>query len=155
MIALIALQLATADIAPPYSYLRYCYETRDAGCVRHLTKKDLAVVNMVVTDAIKTEEHPDALDPWEVFPKSNKGDCDDDAATKRAALLGIGIDPTAMHFETGLANGERHIVLVVTLDGKDWVMDRKTPDRIYPADKRPYKWTPQEREAPSSLNWTG
>lgn len=158
ILAYIVLSIAPAfsqDVAPPYAHLEYCYKARDAGCARTLTPHDLAVINMVVTDAIKTVENLDPLDPWTPFPASHTGDCDDDAATKRGALLGLGFDPKAMHFETGLANGERHIVLVVTIDGKEWVMDRKTPDRVYPANKRPYDWKPQERETAGSLNWTG
>lgn len=149
----VALFFQAALVAPPYPFLEYCARNRDPGCERVITVQDLAVINWVVTDAIKTAENPDPLDPWEAFPASHIGDCDDDAATKRMALVGLGFDPKGMRFETGLANGERHIVLIVTLDGKDWVMDRKTPDRVYSVAKRPYQWTPQEREAQTSLNW--
>ena len=143
--ALIALQLGAVTL--PYSGLQYCYVTRDPGCIREtFTPEDLALINLEVTEAITTVENDDYYDPWTPFPADRRGDCDDDAATKRAALLGQGFDPKAMHFETGYVDGQPHIVLVVTLNGKDWVMDRKTPDRVYVTSKRPYQWQPMARE---------
>lgn len=153
LFAAVAPLAAAQGVAPPYAYLEYCAKNRDPGCVRAISPADLAAINMVVTDAIKTQEDVSVLDAWEAFPPSHAGDCDDDVATKRMALVGLGVDPKAMHFEAGLANGERHIVLVVTLNGKDWVMDRKTPNSVYPASKRPYPWVAQERETQTSVAW--
>lgn len=151
--ALLFLQQA-ATVTLPYPWLEYCYRTRDPGCVvETITPRDLALINQEVTDAIQTDERPDYYDPWTPFPADRKGDCDDDAATKRAALLGLGVDPTAMWFETGRANGERHIVLVVRLDGRDYVLDRKTPDRIYTTAKRPYSWEPLARQTMKQPTW--
>lgn len=152
MLVALAFMQQAMTVHLDYSWLRYCYDTRDPGCVSEtFTPTDLAYVNKVVTDGIETQENPDYYDPWTPFPADRKGDCDDDAATKRAALIGLGFNPRAMHFETGLANGERHIVLVVSLDGKDYVLDRKSPDAIYTTGKRPYRWEPIAREATGVL----
>lgn len=151
LVALVFLQQA-ATVHLDYSFLRYCYETKDPGCIAEtITPYDLAIVNKVVTEAIITDEDDDYYDPWTPFPHDRHGDCDDDAATKRQALIALGFNPKAMHFETGYANGEPHIVLVVTLDGKDYVLDRKSPDRIYPPAKRPYAWKPIAAESNNVL----
>ncbi len=145
---------AQEDVTLPYSWLRYCYETRDPGCIADtITPRDLALLNKEITEGLITVENPDYYDPWIPFPADRRGDCNTDAATKRAALLALGLDPRAMRFETGLAAGERHIVLVVTLEGRDFVLDRKSPDAIYPPTKRPYDWKPIAREGAGVL-WT-
>lgn len=154
MIGALVFMWQAATVTLPYPWLEYCYRTRDPGCiVETITPRDLALVNLEITDAIRTVENPDYYDPWEAFPASRMGDCDDDAATKRAALIALGMDPQAMRFEIGEANGERHIVLIVRLDGKEYVLDRKTPDRIYPPSRRPYDWRPIARQSQLSLIW--
>lgn len=158
IIALILMQQATTVVLP-YPWLEYCYRTRDPGCiVETITPYDLALVNMAVTEAITTKTDGDPLDPWEAFPESREGDCDDDAATKRAALIGLGVDPKSMHFEMGEVtepDGRKvgHLVLVVRLNGRDYILDRKTPDRIYTPEKRPYHWRAIASQSPASLAW--
>ena len=154
MIAALALMWQAATVTLPYPWLEYCHRTRDPGCiVETITPYDLALINLEITEAIETVENPDYYDPWTPFPADRRGDCDDDAATKRAALAALGHDPKAMRFETGEADGQRHIVLVVTLAGKDYVMDRKTPDRVYSPAKRPYTWKPLSMQTPERVTW--
>lgn len=151
---LVALAFMQLTVTLPYPWLEYCWRTRDPGCVvETITPKDLALINLEITDAIVTREDPDYYDPWTPFPADRKGDCNVDAATKRAALLALGVNPKAMRFETGEAEGQRHIVLVVTLAGRDYVMDRKTPDRVYVPGARPYAWKPLARQTQAGPIW--
>lgn len=151
--------LQAASVVLPYPWLEYCYRTRDPGCVlQKITPRDLALVNMAVTEAITTKADGSPMDPWQPFPASREGDCDDDAATKRAALLGLGFDPGAMNFEMGEVtepDGRKvgHIVLVVQLEGRAYVLDRLTPDRIYTPDRRPYSWRAIASQSNTSLTW--
>lgn len=160
MIAAIAFMWQAATVTLPYPWLEYCWRARDPGCVvEAISPRDLALINMAVTEAITTEENPDPLDPWTPFPADRRGDCDDDAATKRAALLALGMDPKAMRFETGRViepDGREvgHIVLVVSLAGRDYVLDRRTPDRVYTPSRRPYAWTATASEPDASPTWT-
>ena len=154
MIGALVFMWQAATVTLPYPWLEYCYRTRDPGCiVEAITPRDLALINLEITDAIRTLENPDYYDPWTPFPADRMGDCDDDAATKRAALIALGMDPQAMRFEIGEANGERHIVLIVRLDGKEYVLDRKTPDRVYTVGKRPYAWAPLATEPVTGVIW--
>ena len=154
MIAALAFMWQAATVTLPYPWLEYCYRTRDPGCaVETITPRDLALLNMEITEAIQTVENPDYYESWTPFPAGRTGDCNTDAATKRGALLALGLDPMAMRFETGEADGERHIVLVVRLDGREYVLDRKTPDRIYAPDKRPYAWKPLATQTPEQVTW--
>ena len=151
IMALIFLQQA-ASVTLPFPYLEYCYRTRDPGCiVKEITPFDLAIINKEITEGIRTREDDDYYDPWTPFPPDRYGDCDDDAASKRGALIALGFDPKAMHFETGYADGEPHIVLVVTLNGKSYVLDRKSPDKIYPPSARPYDWKPMASQTDTVL----
>lgn len=146
-------------VALPYPFLEYCAKTKDPGCiVETLTPKDLAYINKLVTETIITVANSDPLEPWTPFPPDRKGDCGHQAATERQILLALGVDPKAMRFETGEVtepDGRKvgHIVLLVTLDGKEWVMDRKTPDMLYPPSKRPYEWRPLAKEVRGQLVW--
>lgn len=156
---LAALVFQTAAVWLPYPWLEYCHRTRDAGCiVETITPRDLALINKVVTEAIETREDSSALDAWEAFPADRRGDCDDQVATERAALIALGLDPRTMSNEVGEViepDGRRvnHIVLVVTLDGKRWVMDRKTPDVLYQPGARPYAWRPLARQTQAGPVW--
>lgn len=177
LIAAAALAIALAPssaqdgqaVTLPYPWLQWCYATRDPACIRPaITPTDLALINREVSEAIITREDEDYYDPWTPFPADRHGDCDDDAATKRAALLALGLDPKAMHFETGDVtepDGRKvgHMVLVVRLatveDGKkvsrDYVLDRRTPGSIYPPSKRPYAWRAKASENATSVVWSG
>lgn len=151
ILALIFLQ-QVSSVTLPYPWLEYCAKTRDPGCIAEKIEPfDLAIINKEITEGIITREDDSYYEPWTPFPADRIGDCNTDAATKRAALLALGMDPKAMHFETGYADGQPHIVLVVTLDGKDYVLDRKSPDRIYPPAKRPYAWKPIAAESNNVL----
>lgn len=143
----------------PYSWLQYCAATRDPSCIRALiTPRDLALINREVSEAIITREDQGYYDSWTPFPPDRHGDCDDDAATKRLALVALGLDPKAMHFETGEVtepDGRKvgHIVLVVRLEGRDYVLDRRTPGQIYTPLNRPYAWRPMASEDQASVLW--
>ena len=38
-------------------------------------------------------------------------------------------------------------------EGRDYVLDRRTPDRIYTPAQRPYVWTPKASEVPGAVVW--
>ena len=148
---------AQESVTLPYPWLEYCARTRDPGCiVQTITPFDLAIINREITEGIITREDDGYYDPWVPFPPDRMGDCDDRAASTRQALLALGVDPKALRFETGLVkepDGRTlgHIVVVVTLDGREWVLDSKTPDKVYPPSKRPYAWKPMAAESPNIL----
>lgn len=149
----------------PYSYLEWCNSAPLGACFRTkpITLKELALLNLEITEAIQTVENEDYYDQWKAFPRDAAGritgDCDDDVATKRQALMLLGIPPTDMWFETGMVTEPdgrklRHIVLNVRVGDKVYVMDRKTPNMLYTPDKRPYTWEPIAREDRSQVTWT-
>jgi predicted transglutaminase-like cysteine proteinase len=153
------LLMSQLAVTLPYPGLEYCYRTRDPGCiVETITPRDLAYVNKAVVEAIAVRENTDPYEPWEVFPADRKGDCGARAATVRAALLALGFDPKAMRFEVGEVtepNGQTlgHIVLLVDLSGKTYVVDSKTPDMIYTPDKRPYAFRPKATQSSQTVVW--
>lgn len=156
LVALFFLQQA-ATVHLDYSWLQYCAQTKDPGCIaEQITPYDLAIINKEITEGIITREDDSYYDPWVPFPPDRMGDCDDRAASVRQALLALGIAPKDIRFETGLVkepDGRElgHIVVVVRLNGKEWVLDSKTPDKIYTSDKRPYPWTPMASESDNVL----
>jgi predicted transglutaminase-like cysteine proteinase len=156
---LAALIAQAVQITLPYPWLEHCYRSKDPGCVvERLRLEDLIFVNMAVAGAIETAENADPLDPWEAFPASRRGDCDDHVMTVRAALQALGVPASAMRVELGAVIEEGgqetgHVVLVVMLDGKDWVLDRKTPDQAYRPSARPYKWRLKAAQPASGAAW--
>lgn len=145
--------------AMPYSWLRLCATTLNAHCERpEITVQDLADLHRTVSAAIKTVENNDPFDPWTPFPVDEYGDCDDQAATERAALIALGMDPKALTFETGRVtepDGREvgHIVLLVALGGKTYVLDRKMPLGLYEAPRRPYAWRRTATENHAGIVW--
>lgn len=156
---LAALIMQVASVTLPYSWLEYCARSRDPGCVVETIRPlDLAYINKLIAETITTEPNTDPLDPWEAFPASRRGDCDDHTVTARAALIALGVPASSMRIELGEVtepDGRTvgHAVLVVTLDGLEWVMDRRTPDVLYPPTKRPYAWRPLARQSSASVVW--
>jgi predicted transglutaminase-like cysteine proteinase len=144
----------------PYPWLEHCYRAKDPGCVvERLRLEDLIFVNMAVAGALEIEENADPLDPWEAFPPSRRGDCDDHVMTVRAALLALGVNASWMRVELGTVIADDgsesgHAVLVVTLEGKDWVLDLKTPDQAYRPSARPYKWRLKAVQPLSGAAWS-
>jgi predicted transglutaminase-like cysteine proteinase len=155
MILLIA-QLIAGDFVMPYAWLEHCATTPAAQCsVADVTLADVARVNKVVNEGIKPK--PDADERWTVFPADRRGDCDDYAVTKRAALLALGLKPEAMKLELGDefrdGTGRRHLVLHVTVAGRTWVLDNLAPDALYTPEKRPYKWRSLASQTTAGATW--
>lgn len=155
MIWLIA-QLVAGDFVLPYAWLEHCALTQSAQCaVSEVTPADVARVHKVVNEGIAPAKDTD--ERWTVFPANRRGDCDDYAVTKRAALLALGVRPEAMALELGdgFRDGEwrRHLVLHVTVAGRTWILDNLEPDAIYTPEKRPYKWRALASQTQTGATW--
>lgn len=58
-----------------------------------------------------------------------EGDCEDYALGKRAALLAAGADPESLRLALcQVETGECHLVLVVTTDAGEYVLDNRYPE---------------------------
>lgn len=159
--AFLFLQQAST-IVLPYPALENCYRDHSENCrveVAQLEPVQLAYLNKLVTETITTRTDSSPLDPWVSFPADHMGDCDDDVATKRAALTALGFPPEAMTVEVGEVTEPDgrivgHAVLVVELRGQRWRMDRKTPDLLPPADApRLYPWRPIAVQSRDTIEW--
>lgn len=149
--------------ALPLGYLEMCAERRDRSCeVQHMTADDLAAIHVQVTAAIETLEGPDPDEPWRVFPRDAagklRGDCSDQVATERAVLLALGIPAKDLAIETGRvrnADGSEigHVVLIATLEGRRWVLDRRVPAGVYEANRRPKDYRTTAVQEPGVLLW--
>jgi predicted transglutaminase-like cysteine proteinase len=159
-----AAALAMPDATPavvtiPYSWLEYCWRSKDPGCaVTSVSAREVAYVNKLVAHTIVQFGDPTPLDPWVAFPPDRTGDCDDHTVTVRAALMALGVPARAMRIELGRVieqDGRTagHAVLVVTIAGVEWVADRRTPDILYRADDRPYTWTPLATQPRDAVIW--
>lgn len=161
MLSLFMLQAALPAL--PIGFLEMCAERRDRSCaVRTLSADDLAALHVQISSAIETEENADPDEAWRVFPRDEagrlRGDCSDQVATERAVLIELGIPPEDLSIETGRvrqANGSEvgHVVLIVRLDGRRWVLDRRVPSGIYGAEKRPKDYRTTAAQEPGSLLW--
>lgn len=159
--ALIFSQLALPAL--PLPYLEMCADRRDGSCfVRSLTPEELSTLHQVITTSIATADARDADDPWRVFPRDKdgnlRGDCDDQVATERAVLLALGIPAKDLAIETGRvrnADGSEdgHVVLIVTLEGRRWVLDRRVPAGAYEASRRPKDYRTTTVQDPGALLW--
>lgn len=137
---------------PPYSWLEHCNAQGNCGLGKKWQVKDLEWINKSVNGAI-TARNDAGFDVWTAFPADRLGDCDDYAATKRAALLTLGYPAEAMRMASGyLPTGEMHLVLEVDLGGKTYVLDN-TMNRVFRADDRPYFWRPIMTQVPGDVAW--
>jgi len=101
----------------------------------------LARVNRDVNNAIapRTKSYGANIeDRWTISPIS--GDCNDYAVTKRRKLIESGIPASALRLSvTKTAAGEGHLVLVVTTNKADLVLDNLV-DAIKPWQNTNYRW---------------
>lgn len=144
------------DINLPYAWLEFCGKTQSPTCrVQNITTDDLAVINYIINTTISPQDDPLEKDTWQPFPADRIGDCDDYAVSKMQALLALGVPPADMRLAAGkLDNGEKHIVLEVTLSGVVWVLDNRTPDSIYPPEQRPYAWQAIATQTSKAVIWS-
>jgi predicted transglutaminase-like cysteine proteinase len=148
--------------ALPYSFIEACATKPNMRCERPITLQGVIDMHGVITEGIKTRDNPDPYDAWTPFPRDPDGrifgDCDDQAASERAALIAFGMDPSKLAFESGKVkepDGREvgHVVLVVELDGKRYVLDRRYPQGVYPADGKRPNWTTTAMESHSQITW--
>jgi predicted transglutaminase-like cysteine proteinase len=149
-------QLIAGDFVLPYAWLEHCATSPAARCqVEAVTLSDVARVHKVINEGITPT--PDADERWTAFPADRRGDCDDYAVTKRAALLALGMKPEAMKLELGdeFRDGtkRRHLVLHVTVAGRTWILDNLEPDALYTPEKRPYKWRSLASQTQAGATW--
>lgn len=161
MWAALAFQLALGQL--PLPYVAMCAERQYRACaVDVITVDDLAALHRLISEAYAPDDSDAASspdDPWRIFPPDMKMDCDDLVASERAALEAFGLDPRAMSIETGKVTEPDghvlgHVVLIVELDGRRWVLDRKVPQGIYEDGKRPYRWTQSARQSHKGILWS-
>lgn len=77
------------------------------------------------------------------------GDCEDYALEKRRALLDAGLPETALFFAVGVHHRYgRHLVLIVSTDEGDYVLDNMTP-WIVKWHEAPYEWRTRQVSAHS------
>lgn len=150
---------APAEAVVYYSHLENCYRERSDDCrVRSILVEDLQIVNRLVWQNIADKPDPSPADPWIAFPRSRLGDCDDHTVTVRAALRTLGMPDEAMRIHMGYiweADGRMvgHAVLGVMIDGREWILDRRTPDSVYLAEARPYSWRPIASQPDGRVIW--
>lgn len=142
------------DVPIYYAWLEYCGLHRDPGCiVQSFSKVDLAWVNSAINRAI-TPVDDDGHDTWTPFPADRAGDCDDYVVSKRLALQALGLPASSMVVVAGARdNGDRHLVLEVTLNGVTWVLDSLVADEIYRPGKQPYAWHEVSRQPVLGAIW--
>ncbi len=131
------------------SYPHACAATPNAAKTVALESSRLAeleAVNARVNEAIWPAADDYDADVWSIAPEA--GDCDDYAVTKREQLIAMGYPPAALLLTTARTErGERHLVLVVSTDSGDLVLDNRT-DAI--RDWRDVRYTWEARQ--SSIN---
>jgi predicted transglutaminase-like cysteine proteinase len=154
---LLALQLGAAEAASVpvyYAWLEHCGRTQDPGCrVERVTAHDLAWVNAVVNRGMSPRDDP-GPDVWTAFPADRRGDCDDYVLSKRAALLALGLAPSAMTIVAGRDGEIPHLVLEATIEGRTWVLDNKTTDELYAPGAASYAWRETARQPRAGVIWT-
>lgn len=155
LISMIA-QLLTGDFVLPYAWLEHCATQPAARCeVAKVTLMDVARVNKVINEGIAPAKDQD--ERWTVFPADRRGDCDDYAVSKRAALMALGMPADAMRLELGEVYRNNkwtpHLVLVVKVEGHEWVLDNLERDSIYAPDDRPRPWRDFASQPFSNVMW--
>lgn len=142
------------DVPVYYAWLAYCAQLRDPGCiVREIGAEDIAWVNAAINRGM-TPVNDAGPDTWTPFPADRRGDCDDYVVSKRLALFALGFPADAMTIVAGaLDNGDRHLVLEVTLSGATWVLDNLVTDEIYRSGKQPYGWREIARQPVTGAIW--
>lgn len=83
-----------------------------------------------------------------------RGDCEDYALLKRARLIAEGVPARALSI--ALADtpwGARHAVLLVAVDGDEFVLDNLTP-RLLPVGRADLNWRDRQRPG-EMLQWIG
>lgn len=141
-----------ALILLPYGFLELCAADPSRSCaVDKVTLEDVAAINTQVNLSI---DPVIGANPWRPFPQDRRGDCTTYAATKRAALIGLGLPPRDVRFAGGVTeSGESHLVLEVTIDGKAWILDNRVPETIYAPGKAPYPLTLTEYQSFNRAVW--
>ena len=135
----------------PFQHVRFCIKyPRDcqvssgqslAVDLNASTLELLTRVNREVNNAIvprKKSYGANIEDRWTISPTS--GDCNDYAVTKRRKLIESGIPASALRLSvTKTPAGEGHLVLVVTTNKADLVLDNLV-DAIKPWQNTNYQW---------------
>jgi len=160
LLALALMQLVAVQL--PLPYVEHCAWTQDPACkVDRMTVEELAALHRLISEANAPDLRPgvgEPLDPWRVFPADRMMDCDDMVISERMALQAFGVPAGAMSIVAGEVTEPDgatvgHVVLVVEIDGKRWVLDRKVPQSVYSDGKRPYPWRQSATQAHDSILW--
>lgn len=131
--------LSTSHIATveatlaPFAHVRFCLESPQECTIEDAPRlvvvddakmEDLQAINGRINASI-IPENDAGPDVWSLWPQ--RGDCEDYAITKRAALIAAGWPAPALRLAvTRTRSGEGHAVLVVSTTNGDWVLDNRT-----------------------------
>lgn len=152
-----------AFATPPRGFVAFC--DRDPGQCKAmpntatpiaLTAKAWQTLNNVDqrwNAAIKPEEdaaHYGQVDYWTI-PTDGYGDCEDYALAKRQALIADGFSASDLRLALARTpDGMAHIVLTVTTDKGDYVLDNLAAG-IRPWSATGYQWI--ARQSPDDTQW--
>jgi predicted transglutaminase-like cysteine proteinase len=145
----------SVEVPPPMGFVRFC-GAGGIGCNREAAPGAAAApvagdnllrlaerVNRSVNDAMTFRDDP--TDRWERPQAGRKsawlqGDCEDYAIEKRARLISAGFPPDRLFYAVGYRRSVGlHAVLVARIDGRDLVLDNRTP-WVRPYSEAPYTW---------------
>lgn len=107
--------------------------------------KELEEVNSIANANIHYKSDTELynqIEQWEdaLTVGQGEGDCEDYALAKRHMLMRRGWDPDILRLACcWVETGEYHAVLVVHLDGVDWVLDNRFSNVVHWMDTG-YKW---------------
>lgn len=144
----------------PAGFLSFCLRFADQ-CATDKSKPNIVAltpdgwdkiqeVNEAVNRAIVPEDdlaHYGRAEYWTI-PTDGRGDCEDYALTKRAALIAEGFPARALRMAVvKTSQGERHAVLTVATDHGAYVLDNLSR-RVLSWDDTDYQWI--ERQDPNN-----
>ena len=147
------------EVAAPLGYQAMCRRTPDlcstpaeteetaAPLTRRAALSLLSQVNRTVNRTVRPRDDNFVLvgDDWR-RPTDGAGDCEDYALEKREQLRLRGF-PSAQTFLAVVYSREAglHTVLVATVEGRDYVMDNRSP-WVLPWRDAPYEWVKREAQ---------
>lgn len=153
----------SAPAAPPSGFVDYC--ARNASECSEVSEfaaapveldperfEQLAEVHWTATTSIRyvsDQEQYGRKEYWTL--PTDAGDCEDLVLVMRHDLIERGWPRSALRMSMAVTEkGENHLVLVVTTDSGDYVLDNRQ-QRVLPWSDLPYAWV--KRQGPNQRAW--
>lgn len=143
----------------PLAFVRFCMR-RPSECAAHgrgdtakldgASLRELVEVNRDINRSIRPARKPAyaGVGNWEIAPSA--GDCNDYAVTKRHELIKRGWPSSALLLtEVETSWGEAHLVLTVTTNDGDYVLDNLS-QAVKPWSATRYRWVRRQSGADPS-----